>query len=68
MGRGGVQEWQEKQGAQVESATAKPHLKGQLIWCLGSVPLDHMSSSHGRDIEGGLFTEEQAPAMVVQLR
>lgn len=65
---GGVQKRQGKQGAQVESIAAKPHLKGELIWRLGRVPLDHMGSCHGRDVERGLFTEEQAPAVVVQLR
>lgn len=63
-----VQKKQEKQGTQVEFILAEAHLKGQLIWRLGSVPLDHVGSSHGRDIEGGFFTEEQAPAVVVQLR
>ena len=55
-------------GAQVEAIPAKPHLKGQLIWCLGSVALDHVGSGHSRDIEGGFLTKEQAPAVVVQLR
>lgn len=63
-----LQRRQEKWGAREGSLPAKPHLKGQLIWCLGSVPLDHVGSSHGRDVEGGFLTEEQAPAVVVQLR
>lgn len=67
-GRRGNQKTLEKQGAQAESIPTKPHLKGELIWRLRSVALDHVGSSHGRDIEGGFFTKEQAPAVVVQLR
>lgn len=41
-----------KWGVQLESApSTQPHLKGQLIWCLGCVPFYHMGSSHCRNIE-----------------
>ena len=38
-------------GAQPESAPQKPYLEGQLVRCLGRVPLYHMGSGHCGDIE-----------------
>lgn len=62
------QKGQGKWGAPLESASAQPHLEGQLIWCLGCVPFDHVRSGHRGDVKGSLLTEEQSPAVVVQLR
>lgn len=52
----------------MESASPQPHLERQLVWCLGCVPFYYMGSGHRRDVKGGFLTEEQSPAMVVQLR
>lgn len=35
---------------------------------MGCVPFHHMGSGHRRDIERGLLTQEQSPAMIVQLK
>ena len=45
------QKAQIKWGVQLESAPPQPYLEGQLVRCLGRVPLYHMGSGHCGDIE-----------------
>lgn len=43
------------------------HLKGQLIGRLGTVPLDDVCSSNGRNVNGGLIMHQKMVPFVINL-